>query len=101
MMDLPNTEKEEIIKLCERYHVKKIVLFGSRARGGNTALSDIDIAVSGADDFDGLYADLKYNDFTLLDIDIINLDDKLSRELLSDIAQEGITIYERCGTYES
>lgn len=43
-----------------------------------------------------LFADLKYNEFTLLDIDISNLDDALGEELLHDIERDGITIYERC-----
>ena len=50
--------------------------------------------MSGADDFDGLSADLKYNDFTLLDIDIVNLEDRLSRELTEDIARDGVVLYE-------
>ncbi len=93
-MDLPETERVQIIEVCRRYRAKKIILFGSRATGQNTPVSDIDIAVSGADDFDGLSADLKYNDFTLLDIDIVNLEDRLSRELTEDIARDGVVLYE-------
>lgn len=96
MMDLPDVERKQIVALCERYGAKKVILFGSRADGRSTAVSDIDIAVSGAEDFDGLFADLKYNEFTLLDIDVINLDDALGEELLYDIERDGIIIYERC-----
>lgn len=93
-MDLPETERMQIIELCRRHRAKKVILFGSRATGKNTAVSDIDLAVSGAECFDELFADLKYNDFTLLDIDVVNLEDRLSRELTEDIARDGVILYE-------
>ena len=37
---------EEIIRICKKYGAEKVVLFGSRAKGTQTARSDIDIAVS-------------------------------------------------------
>ena len=40
----------QIVKLCEEYHVKKAILFGSRAIGTALERSDIDIAVSGVPD---------------------------------------------------
>ena len=40
----------QIVKLCEEYHVKKAILFGSRAKGTALERSDIDIAVSGVPD---------------------------------------------------
>ena len=36
---------KQIGQIAEKYDVKKIVLFGSRARGTNHAKSDIDLAV--------------------------------------------------------
>lgn len=56
--------------------------------------SDIDLAIGGAKNFDHLYADLKYNDFTLLDMDIINLDEPLSEALREDIRRDGHILYE-------
>ena len=40
----------------DKHSVKKVILFGSRARGDNTERSDIDIAVYGGD-FDSLAKD--------------------------------------------
>ena len=38
---------EEIKNLARKYQVKRVILFGSRARGDYKRTSDIDIAVSG------------------------------------------------------
>lgn len=35
---------EEIIVLAKKYHVEKVILFGSRARGDYHSRSDIDLA---------------------------------------------------------
>jgi predicted nucleotidyltransferase len=37
---------DEIRTLAQKYHVKKVILFGSRARGDFKKTSDIDIAVA-------------------------------------------------------
>ena len=54
MYDLNETIRKEIIACCKKYHVNKIILFGSRARGDNSPHSDIDLAIEGADDFSSL-----------------------------------------------
>ena len=38
---------EEIKRIAEEYEVKKVILFGSRARGDYQRASDIDLAVQG------------------------------------------------------
>ena len=38
---------EEICDLAKKYNVKKVILFGSRARGSFKEKSDIDLAVQG------------------------------------------------------
>lgn len=38
---------QEIYTLAEKYNIKKVILFGSRARGDFKRTSDIDLAVSG------------------------------------------------------
>lgn len=42
-----------IKKLTKRYHVKKLILFGSRARGDNLKTSDFDFIIV-SDDFKGV-----------------------------------------------
>ena len=101
MYDLNETIRKEIITCCKKYHVNKIILFGSRARGDNTPHSDIDLAIEGAYDFDHLYADLKYNEFTLLDMDIINLNANISEPLMRDISTDGCILYEKGHEHES
>lgn len=40
---------EEICELAEKYNVRKVILFGSRARGDFKRVSDIDLAVEGGE----------------------------------------------------
>lgn len=86
---------DDIISVCKGYGVTCIILFGSRARGTNTQTSDIDIVVYGADNFEELFAELKYNDFTLKMIDIINGDDRMSEDLKQEIERDGKILYEK------
>ncbi len=101
MYHLDSTTKEKIIEYCKKYHAERVILFGSRARGDNQPFSDIDLAIEGCEDFDRLFADLKYNEFTLLDMDIINLNDKLNDALLQDIRKDGCILYEKGCNHES
>ena len=68
---------------------EKVVLFGSRARGDNLPKSDIDIAVAGCRDLIEERLD------TLLDVDVVNLDESLSQQLLDEIARDGVILYEK------
>ena len=75
-------------ELCRKYHAKEILLFGSRAKGTALERSDIDIAVSGVSDFDGLQeevADIP----TLYTVDLLDLDTCRNALLLEDIRQYG------------
>lgn len=38
---------QQIVEISKKYQVKKVVLFGSRARGTNMPKSDIDLAIYG------------------------------------------------------
>ena len=85
---------EELIEWAKQCGVKKIVLFGSRARGDNKERSDIDIAISGgnvAEFITGI--DEQIN--TLLMFDVIHLDGAMQSELRDVIEKEGIVIYEK------
>ncbi len=86
--------KEEIIKVCKN-HCKKVILFGSRARGDNSPTSDIDLALLDCDDFDYISSELKYNEFTLLLIDIIDLNAQIDTELKRQIERDGVILYEQ------
>ena len=84
----------EISGFAQESGVKKIVLFGSRAKGTNTSRSDVDIAVYGGD-FDSFYWKVKEKAHSLLMFDIVEADGKLSQELMDEIERDGIIIYEK------
>ena len=64
---------QAIIKICNEFQAKEVVLYGSRAKGTARERSDIDIAVSGVNDFDLLVE--KIEDLpTLYSVDLLNMD---------------------------
>ncbi len=91
---LPDRIVREISSFAQKYSIKKIILFGSRARGTNTERSDIDIAVYGGD-FDSFYWDVKEKTHSLLMFDIVQADAPISAELKEEIEKDGVVIYEK------
>lgn len=85
---------EEICNFAEKNHVKKVILFGSRARGDYQKKSDIDIAVEGGN-FNHFARAVEEETSTLLEYDIVNLDQKVSKALQESIRREGVVIYEK------
>lgn len=84
---------EQIRNLAKKYGIRKIILFGSRARGTFHRDSDIDLAVSGGNiDFFRLTVEEETD--TLLAYDVVNLDRTSNEELLDVIRKEGVIIYE-------
>ena len=84
----------QIVEISKKYQVKKVVLFGSR--GTNMPKSDIDLAIYGCADFGGLSDSLNEDLWSLLKLDIINMDDKyVSSELVSEIEKDGVVLYEK------
>ena len=91
---IENCIENEIIELAKRYSLKKVVLFGSRARGDNNDRSDIDLAISGGD-FVNFSLDVEEKVFTLLKFDIVNLDKENKIDFLNEIERDGIVLYEK------
>ena len=86
----------QIIEIAEKNKVGKIVLFGSRARGNNQAKSDIDLAVYGCRDFPKLVEELNEELWSLLQLDIINMDDaNISEELVKEIERDGVELHDK------
>lgn len=56
----------QIVEISKKYQVKKVVLFGSRARGTNMPKNDIDLAIYGCADFGGLSDSLNEDLWSLL-----------------------------------
>lgn len=56
MLDLIETRRDEIAALCRRFHVRRLEVFGSAARGADfdPARSDVDFLVAFTDHPDAL-----------------------------------------------
>lgn len=91
--DLDKRVKSDIIKIAKKNAIKRVILFGSRARGDNSERSDIDLAVSGGDALN-FYYDLEEEAWTLLMFDVVNLDRRISDELRAEIDRDGVVLYE-------
>lgn len=91
--NIPGRVLEDISFYSHINGIRKVVLFGSRARGTHTERSDIDLAVSGGD-FETFYWNIKEQVHSLLTFDVIDLDSGISDELKKEIERDGITLYE-------
>ena len=83
---------DEIISTARRNGVKKLVLFGSRARGTYTRASDIDLGVYGGN-VRAFHAEAEETVPTLLRFDVIDMGGHLSPAFRKQI-EEGIVLYE-------
>ncbi|MBO6305754.1 MAG: nucleotidyltransferase domain-containing protein [Selenomonadaceae bacterium] len=95
-MDLKENVKLNIQELAKKHELKKVLLFGSRARGDNADRSDIDLAVIG-DNSLFFAEDLENSLETLLPFDVVDLGEPIGKELRKNIEREGIVLYERVG----
>ncbi len=79
---------KEVAELCRSFGAKKVILYGSRAMGNARERSDIDVAVSGVEDFQLLRE--KVDDLpTLFSVDLLNLDTCKYQLILEDIRDYG------------
>lgn len=79
---------QKIVKICRQYDTREVFLFGSRAKGTQRERSDIDIAVSGTEDFSVLEEEIMAIS-TLYKIDLVNIDECENSLLLEDIEKYG------------
>ena len=86
--NLPDRVLRDITRFAKMHSITKIILFGSRARGTNTERSDIDIAVSGVENFDELAEKVEELP-TLYSVDLLNADTCRNELLLEDIRKYG------------
>ena len=84
----------QICELAAKHELERVVLFGSRARGTALPKSDIDLAVSGGD-ITGFADDVDENLWSLLMVDVVDLDRASSPDLLHEIARDGKVLYEK------
>lgn len=96
-MDLSRNIIDEIINISKKYNgIKKIVLFGSRARGDNDSKSDIDLAIYSNDHFNLLIEDIENNTHTLLEFDFSDMNSTSDEFFIEQIKNEGVVLYEKC-----
>ena len=83
---------EEVIsrvaELCRQHDAQKVILYGSRAKGTALERSDIDIAVSGVNDFDLLVEKIEELP-TLYSVDVLNMDTCRNELLMEDVRKYG------------
>ena len=84
-----NDLKPALAQLAKDCGARKLVLFGSRARG------DIDLAVFGMPEEQQTRFWCGMDDLpTLLKYDVVFVDDYTSPELLAEIDRDGVILYE-------
>lgn len=85
----------QIREIARQHQVEKIVLFGSRARGDHREKSDIDLAIYGCQDFLELSDQLEEELWSLLQLDLIDMNGvSVSKELIDEIERDGVILYE-------
>ena len=89
---------EDIKEIAKKYKVEKIILFGSRARGDHSTVSDYDFAVFenflSALDKARLCEDIDEIE-TLKKIDIVFVQENSTDELMESIKRDGVILYEQ------
>jgi uncharacterized protein len=84
-----------VAQLAARPDVRRIVLFGSRARGENGARSDVDLAVDAPGVSATRWAEIEAaieDAETLLKIDLVRLDEATD-ELRERVLREGVVLH--------
>jgi uncharacterized protein len=88
---------EQIREIAMKYKIDKLVLFGSRARGDHSPVSDYDIAIYAKNlsvlDRANFRADIDEIE-TLKKIDIAFVYDSATDDLMKNIKRDGVILYE-------
>ena len=97
--DIPWTAREERIfaalrTLAARYQVRRLVLFGSRARRTHGDRSDMDLAVYACPQFRDFSFAVDEEIETLLSFDLVDMEAGVSEALAAEIERDGVLIHE-------
>lgn len=84
---------EAIGKTAEKNHIKKVCLFGSRARGDFEKKSDIDLAAYGGQ-VGKFRLEIEEQVPTLLMFDVVDMQKTSSTKFKENVEREGIVLYE-------
>lgn len=86
----------QIVEIAIKNNATKVILFGSRARGDNGPKSDIDLAIYGCKNFSELVEQMNEELWSLLQLDIINMEgSNVSEELKQEIKRDGVILYDK------
>ncbi len=86
----------QIVEIAIKNNATKVILFGSRARGDNGPKSDIDLAIYGCKNFSELVEQMNEELWSLLQLDIINMEgSNVSEELKKEIKRDGVILYDK------
>lgn len=87
---------DEIVGICHKYEgIRKVILFGSRARGDNSIKSDIDLAIYCDNSIVDFIEDIEMNTSTLLEFDFSDMKDIHDELFIEQVKKEGVVIYEK------
>ena len=86
----------QLAALARRFGAKRLVLFGSRARGDNRPNSDIDLAVYGMPEDNRAEFWMCCEELpTLLKFDIVHITDGMEPVFLANIEREGVELMDK------
>jgi len=84
----------QLAALARRYGARRLVLFGSRARGDNRYNSDIDLAVYGMPESSRANFWMDCEELpTLLKFDIVHITDGMNPAFVENIKKDGVELY--------
>ena len=84
----------QLAALARQYGAKRLVLFGSRARGDNRYNSDIDLAVYGMPECNRANFWLDCEELpTLLKFDIVHITEGMNPDFIANIKRDGVELY--------
>ncbi|AWK51252.1 nucleotidyltransferase domain-containing protein [Clostridium beijerinckii] len=93
-MNLERRIVDEIVGICHKYeHIRKVILFGSRAREDNSIKSDIDLAIYCDNSIVDFIEDIEMNTSTLLEFDFSDMKGIQDELFIEQVKKEGVVIY--------
>ena len=85
---------KQLAALARQHGARRLVLFGSRARGDNRYNSDVDLAVYGMPESNRANFWMDCEDLpTLLKFDIVHITDGMTPAFIENIKKDGVALY--------
>lgn len=91
---LPDDLASQLSALARKYGARRLVLFGSRARGDHRPRSDIDLAIYDMPEENRGAFWLEIEELpTLLKFDLVHISPGMEPVFLGNIEKDGVTLY--------